>query len=105
MESEPEIDGHCQSNQREPQDQLNVGDRVLFDFDKATLRPGAAVILDKQAAWFARYRQITWCSASGARTPRADRIATISYGKDRPVALGSDETAWAQNRNAVTSVQ
>ena len=84
---------------------FNVGDRVLFDFDKATLRPGAAVILDKQAAWFARYRQITWCSASGARTPRADRIATISYGKDRPVALGSDETAWAQNRNAVTSVQ
>jgi peptidoglycan-associated lipoprotein len=33
------------------------------------------------------------------------RITTISYGKERPVALGSDEQAYAQNRNAITSVQ
>jgi peptidoglycan-associated lipoprotein len=33
------------------------------------------------------------------------RIETISYGKDRPVALGSNEQAWAQNRNAITSVK
>ena len=33
------------------------------------------------------------------------RITTISYGKDRPVALGSNEDAWAQNRNAITSVK
>ena len=33
------------------------------------------------------------------------RITTISYGKDRPVALGDNEQAWAQNRNAITSVQ
>jgi len=35
----------------------------------------------------------------------ADRIATISYGKDRPAAMGSDEASCAQNRNAITAVQ
>lgn len=34
----------------------------------------------------------------------ADRISTISYGKERPVALGSNEAAWARNRRAVTIV-
>ncbi|MFT9166107.1 MAG: OmpA family protein, partial [Komagataeibacter saccharivorans] len=33
------------------------------------------------------------------------RLTTISYGKDRPTAVGDDEQAWAQNRNAITSVQ
>ena len=33
------------------------------------------------------------------------RMTTISYGKDKPTALGSNEEAWAQNRNAITSVQ
>jgi peptidoglycan-associated lipoprotein len=33
------------------------------------------------------------------------RVSTISYGKDRPAALGSDEASWAQNRRAVTVVQ
>ena len=33
------------------------------------------------------------------------RISTISYGKDRPAALGSDESAWVQNRRAVTVVR
>jgi peptidoglycan-associated lipoprotein len=35
----------------------------------------------------------------------ADRTVTISCGKDRPVAMGSDEASWARNRNAITSVQ
>ena len=34
-----------------------------------------------------------------------NRVTTISYGKERPTALGSDEEAWAQNRNAITSVR
>jgi len=34
----------------------------------------------------------------------ASRIATISYGKERPIVLGSDEQAWAQNRVAITTV-
>ena len=39
-----------------------------------------------------------------AKGVSGDRITTISYGKDRPTALGDDEQAWAQNRNAITSV-
>ena len=33
------------------------------------------------------------------------RITTISYGKDRPTAMGDNEQAWAQNRNTITSVR
>jgi peptidoglycan-associated lipoprotein len=40
-----------------------------------------------------------------ARGTSSQRIQTISYGKNRPVAPGSNEEAWAQNRNAITSVQ
>jgi peptidoglycan-associated lipoprotein len=40
-----------------------------------------------------------------ARGVAAARITTISYGKDRPVALGSDEAAYKQNRNAITSLK
>jgi peptidoglycan-associated lipoprotein len=109
----------------------NVGDRVLFDFNKATLRPDAMGTLDKQAAWFARYprnrAQIAGNTdergteeynfvlgqrrANAARDylvskgMAAGRITTISYGKDRPVATGSDEASWAQNRNAITALQ
>ena len=35
----------------------------------------------------------------------ADRVSTISYGKERPAVLGSTEAAWAQNRRAVTVVK
>ena len=40
-----------------------------------------------------------------ARGVAGSRISTISYGKDRPTALGDNEQAWAQNRNAITSVR
>ena len=40
-----------------------------------------------------------------ARGVQSARITTISYGKDRPTALGNDEQSWAQNRNAITSVR
>jgi len=109
----------------------NVGDRVLFDFDKAVLTNTAKAILDKQAAWLARYPQDHALIAGNtdergteeynivlgqrranvtrdylvAKGVAADRIATISYGKNRPVALDSNEAAWAQNRNAITAVQ
>jgi peptidoglycan-associated lipoprotein len=87
--------------------------------------------LDKQAAWLAKYPQNNvqiagncdergteeYNLALGQRRANADanylmakgvakaRITTISYGKDRPVALGSNEDAWSQNRNAITSVK
>jgi peptidoglycan-associated lipoprotein len=87
--------------------------------------------LDRQATWLVKYTQnhveiAGNCDERGteeynialgqrrANTVRnyltakgvaASRISTTSYGKERPSALGSDEEAWAQNRNAITSVQ
>jgi peptidoglycan-associated lipoprotein len=109
----------------------NIGDRVLFDYDKSDLTDTARTILDKQAAWLARFPQDHVLIAGNtdergteeynfvlgqrranaardylvAKGVAAGRIATVSYGKDRPAALGSNEEAWAQNRNAITAVQ
>jgi peptidoglycan-associated lipoprotein len=109
----------------------NVGDRVFFAFDVSALSSEADGTLDRQAAWLAKYPQVKvliagncddrgteeYNLALGSRRANAardylvargvdpSRIQTISYGKDRPVALGDNEQAWAQNRNAITSVQ
>ncbi len=109
----------------------NVGDRVFYDFNKSGLRDDAKATLDKQAAWLAKYAtnnvQIAGnCDERGteeynlalgnrranaaaaylkAKGVAAARMTTISYGKDRPTAQGSTEQAWAQNRNAITSVR
>ncbi len=109
----------------------NVGDRVFFDFDKSSLRGDARATLDRQAAWLAKFPQnqvqvagntdergtVEYNLALGQRRANAardylvakgtagSRITTISFGKERPTALGSDEQAWAQNRNAITSVR
>jgi peptidoglycan-associated lipoprotein len=109
----------------------NVGDRVFYDFDRSTLRPDAKATLDKQAAWLAKYSNVNVqvagnCDERGteeynlalgdrrahaaanylrAKGVAGARMTTISYGKDRPTAQGSDEQAWAQNRNAITSVR
>ncbi|MDP6785700.1 MAG: peptidoglycan-associated lipoprotein Pal [Rhodospirillales bacterium] len=108
----------------------NVGDRVFFDFDKYNLAPEARATLAKQAAWLKRYSSVTvrvegHCDERGTREYNlalgerransvkdylitlgigAGRITTISYGKERPVALGSNEQAWSQNRRGVTTV-
>jgi len=109
----------------------NVGDRVFYAFDKAALQTEGKGTLDKQAAWLSKYSmnnvQVAGnCDERGteeynialgqkrasaardylvAKGVSSTRITTISYGKDRPVALGSNEAAWAQNRNAITSVK
>jgi peptidoglycan-associated lipoprotein len=115
----------------------NVGDRILYDFDKSNLDgKGSRTLnnmatLGKQTAWLAKYPQNNvqiagncdergteeYNLALGQRRANSDanylmakgvaksRITTISYGKDRPVALGSNEDAWSQNRNAITSVK
>ena len=109
----------------------NVGDRVFYAFDRSLLSSEAQTTLDRQAAWLAKYPQVKVliagnCDDRGteeynlalggrranaardylvAKGVDASRIQTISYGKDRPVALGDNEQAWAQNRNAITSVQ
>ncbi len=115
----------------------NVGDRVFFDTDRATLNgssPAArtnTATLDKQAAWLKQYPQnmVTVAGnadergtseynlALGQRRAQAaqaylvargvaqSRINIISYGKERPTALGSNAESWSQNRNAITSVR
>ena len=108
-----------------------VGDRVFFDFDKSTLRADGRTTLERQAGWLAKWAQNNVQVAGNtdergtqeynialgnrranaardflvAKGVAAGRITTISFGKDRPTALGSDEAAWAQNRNAITSVR
>jgi peptidoglycan-associated lipoprotein len=109
----------------------NVGDRVFYEFNQSVLSDEAQATLTKQATWLGKYPNVTVqlagnCDERGteeynlalgnrranaardflvAKGVSTSRITTISYGKDRPVALGSNEQAWAQNRNAITSVK
>ena len=109
----------------------NVGDRVFFDFDKSNVKAEGKDVLDRQAAWLGKYGQVNVqiagnCDERGteeynialgqrranaardylaAKGVASARITTISYGKDRPTALGSNEDAWKQNRNAITEVK
>jgi peptidoglycan-associated lipoprotein len=107
------------------------GDKVFFDFDQAVIRDDARPTLDSQAAWLSRNKTVNVqiagdCDERGteeynialgnrrayaaesylaAKGVDPSRMTTISYGKDRPIAPGSTEEAWAQNRNAITSVR
>ncbi len=108
-----------------------VGDRVFFATDSATVGADQRPTLQRQAQWLAQYRQVQvtveghadergtreYNLALGQRRANAardllvsngvasSRLQTISYGKDRPADLGSNEQAWAQNRRAVTTVR
>jgi len=110
---------------------INVGDRVFFDFDKSDLRPDAIETLDRQSGWLNTNGAITvtiegHCDERGTREYNlalgerraaaskqylestgidGGRIETVSYGKERPAVLGSNEAAWAQNRRAVMVVR
>ncbi len=115
-----------------PQDfQVNVGDRVFFETDSSALTQQAVGTLTRQVQWLQQYPRYSFVieghadergtreynlalgqrRASTARDVlvaggvAGSRIETISYGKDRPAALGSNEEAWAQNRRAVTVVR
>lgn len=106
---------------------VNVGDRVFFDFDKSELKPEARQTIEALAVWMNDYPAATLtieghCDERGTREynlalgeRRANavhdylvalgidpnRLSTISYGKERPAVLGSNEEAWAQNRRGV----
>ena len=107
---------------------VNVGDRVFFETDQTDLTPQARETLDKQAQWLANYGNYTFTIeghadergtreyniALGARRAQSvrdylasrginpQRMRTISYGKERPVAVCNDISCWSQNRRAVT---
>ena len=107
-----------------------AGDRVFFAFDSAEISPEAQQILRRQADWLRRYPNVSvtiegHCDERGTREYNlalgerranaaknvlvaagipASRLATISYGKERPIVPGSSDDAYAQNRVAVTTV-
>ncbi|WP_425066543.1 peptidoglycan-associated lipoprotein Pal [Reyranella sp.] len=109
----------------------NVGDRVFFDTDSSTVREDGRQTLNRQAEWLKKYGnyQITiegHCDERGTREYNlalgerranaarqyliaqgipAARIKTVSYGKERPDPVGSDEASWARNRRAVTALE
>ena len=109
---------------------VNVGDRVFFNYDKFNISTEAGKTLELQAAWLKRNASVTvtiqghadergtreYNLALGERRANAvkdflvtlgvnpQRVDTISYGKERPVAIGSTNAAWAQNRRGVTKV-
>jgi peptidoglycan-associated lipoprotein len=106
----------------------NVGDLVYFSTDSVDLTPEAQQTLVKQSQWLQRYPQYTitieghadergtreYNLALGARRAttvrnflaqhgiNAARMRTISYGKERPVAVCDDISCWSQNRRAQT---
>lgn len=108
----------------------NVGDRVFFDFDSSVIKTEGQDTLQKQADWLKKNASLNvtvegHCDERGTREynlalgerraaaakhylvslgVEAGRIQTISYGKERPAVVGSDESAWSQNRRAVTVV-
>jgi len=112
-----------------PQDfVVNVGDRVFFESDSSELTGQSRTTLDKQAQWLSSYNRYAFTIeghadergtreyniALGARRAQAvrdylasrgvepGRMHTISYGKERPVAVCNDISCWSQNRRAVT---
>ncbi|MCJ2013468.1 peptidoglycan-associated lipoprotein Pal [Methylobacterium sp. J-076] len=106
---------------------VNIGDRVFFESDSTDLTATATATLDKQAAWLQRYPRYTFIVEGhadergtreynfslGARRAQSvydylstrgvatGRMRTVSYGKERPVAVCNDISCWSQNRRAV----
>ena len=109
---------------------INIGERVYFDTDQYDIRSDAQPTLAAQAQWLNRYPAVRvriegnadergtreYNLALGARRANAvreflvgqgvsgSRIETLSYGKERPIDPGTNEDAWAKNRNARTAI-
>jgi peptidoglycan-associated lipoprotein len=107
-----------------------AGDRVFFAYDRSDVSPEGQQILQRQAEWLKRYSNVTvtiegHCDERGTREYNlalgqrraaavksvlvalgipAARVRTISYGKERPIVVGSNEEAYAQNRVGITTV-
>ena len=110
--------------------EANVGDRVFFDYDSAVISSEGEATLQRQAEWMKKNKNVSvtvegHCDERGTREYNlalgerrassaksylvnlgiaSSRVSTISYGKERPAVVGSDESAWSQNRRGVTVV-
>jgi peptidoglycan-associated lipoprotein len=111
--------------------QVNVGDRVFFDYDRSDLDDRARGVLQKQAAWLQRFGAVIlileghadergtreYNLALAARRAQSvkdylaslgvsgARLETISYGKERPVCVESNDACWSQNRRGVSTIK
>ncbi len=108
---------------------VNVGDRVFFGYDSAELDADAKELLQDQVAWIKQHNVSVviegHCDERGTREYNlalgekraqavknyligmgisSDNVSTISYGKERPAVVGSNDGAWSQNRRSVTTV-
>jgi len=109
---------------------VNVGDRVFFKYDSSELDRGQKELLQDQVTWLKQYSNVSviiegHCDERGTREYNlalgekraqsvknylislgisSERVSTISYGKERPAVVGSNDGAWAQNRRSVTIV-
>lgn len=116
------IEGPAPGSQEELD--LSVGSLIYFDFDKYDLKPEARATIERWAQWLDQNPSVTVTieghadergtreynlglgerRATSARNyllalnVNADRIGTISYGKERPVCATSNEACWSQNR-------
>ena len=124
------IPGSASDPESVPYFQQKVGDRVLFEVNQSTLTPEGRIILDGQAIWLMTNTDYTviieghadeqgtreYNLALGAR--RADearsylvsrgvsagRMQVLSYGKERPIEVCSEESCYARNRRSVTVI-
>ena len=109
----------------------NAEDRVFFEFDSSAITADASEALNTQVKWLDKNDKVNvivqgYCDERGTREYNlalgerranaakqylisqgvaADRISTISYGKERPAVLGNNAAAWAQNRRAISVVK
>ena len=109
---------------------VNVGDRVFFAYNSAELDSDAQQLLHEQAAWLKQHSNLSitiegHCDERGTREYNlalgeqraqavknwfillgvdSSRLSTISFGKERPAVIGSNDEAWSQNRRSVTTV-
>jgi len=110
--------------------EASAGNKVYFNTDRSDITAEGRQILQRQADWLKRYPNVTvtiegHCDERGTREYNlalgerrataaknvlvalgipANRVSTISYGKERPAVVGSNDQSWAQNRRAVTVV-
>ena len=109
---------------------VNVGDRVFFGYDSAELDSDSQELLQDQVAWLKQFPGVSvtvegHCDERGTREynlalgekraqavknylismgVNSSRVSTVSYGKERPAVVGSNDGAWSQNRRSVTTV-
>ena len=109
---------------------IEVGDRIFFEYDESTINDESADTLQKQYQFLIRNPDLSititgHCDERGTREYNialgerrasasknylislgisSNRIAVISYGKEKPTVEGHNDWAWTQNRTAVTFI-